>query len=153
MAIAAWEWGTLLGKDEVTLGISSYQRPDPKSLPASAKLIGNYTNSILAGHEARTKGYDEAMMLDSQGNISQTPGSNFFLEKDGVLYTAPEGNILPGITRKTILVFNDKYHITVSLQDFNGSLEQLKPTFNHKIQIPIFPNSLQNNHTCQHPDL
>jgi branched-chain amino acid aminotransferase len=103
--IAAWEWGTLLGQDEVNLSISSYQRPDPKSLPATAKLIGNYTNSILAGHEAREKGADEALMLDSQGNISQAPGSNFFLEKDGVLYTAPEGNILPGITRSTVMDF------------------------------------------------
>ena len=73
----------LLGKEEVNLAISSYQRPDPKSLPASAKLIGNYTNSILAGHEARQKGADEALMLDTEGNISQAPGSNFFLEKEG----------------------------------------------------------------------
>ena len=79
LLIAAWEWGTLLGKEEVNLVISSYQRPDPKSLPASAKLIGNYTNSILAGHEARQKGADEALMLDTNGNISQAPGSNFFL--------------------------------------------------------------------------
>lgn len=105
MLITAWEWGTLLGNEEVNLIISSYQRPDPKSLPASAKLVGNYTNSILAGNEARQKGADEALMLDSNGNISQAPGSNFFLEKDGVLYTAPEGNILPGITRSTIMDF------------------------------------------------
>ena len=105
LLIAAWEWGTLLGKEEVDLSISSYPRPDPKSLPATAKLIGNYTNSILAGHEARQKGFDEALMLDSLGNISQAPGSNFFLEKEGVLYTAPEGNILPGITRSTVMDF------------------------------------------------
>lgn len=114
--IAAWEWGNLLGNDEVSLGISSYQRPDPKSLPATAKLVGNYTNSILAGHEARMKGYDEALMLDSNGDISQAPGSNFFLEKDGVLYTAPEGNILPGITRKTILEFARELNFEVREQ-------------------------------------
>jgi branched-chain amino acid aminotransferase len=105
LLIAAWEWGTLLGKEEVNLAISSYQRPDSRSLPATAKLIGNYTNSILAGHEARQKGADEALMLDSNGDISQAPGSNFFLEKEGVLYTAPEGNILPGITRATVMDF------------------------------------------------
>ena len=83
--------GTLLGKEEVNLAISSYQRPDPKSLPASAKLIGNYTNSILAGHEARQKGADEALMLDTEGNITkathtvsveQTDGSNKFVDTD-----------------------------------------------------------------------
>ena len=116
LLIAAWEWGTLLGQDEVSLAISSYQRPDPRSLPATAKLIGNYTNSILAGHEARQKGADEALMLDTQGNISQAPGSNFFLEKEGVLYTAPEGNILPGITRSTIIDFAKELNFEVREQ-------------------------------------
>lgn len=113
LMIAVWEWGTLLGKEEVNLAISSYQRPDPKSLPATAKLIGNYTNSILAGHEARQKGADEALMLDTLGNISQAPGSNFFLEKEGVLYTAPEGNILPGITRSTVMDFAKELNFEV----------------------------------------
>ena len=116
LLIAAWEWGTLLGKEEVNLAISSYQRPDPKSLPATAKLVGNYTNSILAGHEARDKGADEALMLDTHGNISQAPGSNFFLEKEGVLYTAPEGNILPGITRATVLDFAKELNFEVREQ-------------------------------------
>jgi len=113
LLITAWEWDTLLGKEEVNLIISSYQRPDPKSLPASAKLVGNYTNSILAGNEARQKGADEALMLDTTGNISQAPGSNFFLEKDGILYTAPEGNILPGITRSTIIDFAKELNFEV----------------------------------------
>ena len=116
LLITAWEWGTLLGKEEVSLIISSYQRPDRKSLPATAKLVGNYTNSILAGNEARQKGADEALMLDTQGNISQAPGSNFFLEKDGVLYTAPEGNILPGITRATIMDFAKELNFEVKEQ-------------------------------------
>lgn len=105
LLIATWEWGKLLGNKQLNLAISSFQRPDPKSLPATAKLVGNYTNSILASHEARIKGADEALMLDIEGNISQAPGANFFLEKKGVLYTAPEGNILPGITRATIIEF------------------------------------------------
>ena len=113
LIIAAWEWGSLLGKEEVNMVISSYQRPDPKSLPATAKLVGNYTNSILAGNEARKKGADEALMLDTHGNISQAPGSNFFLEKDGVLYTPPEGNILPGITRSTMLDFAKELNFEV----------------------------------------
>ena len=113
LIIAAWEWGSLLGKEEVNMVISSYQRPDPKSLPATAKLVGNYTNSILAGNEARKKGADEALMLDTKGNISQAPGSNFFLEKDGVLNTPPEGNILPGITRSTMLDFAKELNFEV----------------------------------------
>lgn len=103
--IAAWEWGALLGRDQLNLTISSYQRPDRKSLPNTAKLTGNYTNSILASYEARKKGADEALMLDADGNIAQAPGANFFLEKEGVLYTPPEGNILPGITRHTMFEF------------------------------------------------
>ena len=113
LIIAAWEWGSLLGKEEVNMVISSYQRPDSKSLPSTAKLVGNYTNSILAGNEARNKGADEALMLDNHGNISQAPGSNFFLEKDGVLYTPPEGNILPGITRSTMLDFAKELNFEV----------------------------------------
>jgi branched-chain amino acid aminotransferase len=113
LIIAAWEWGSLLGKEEVNMVISSYQRPDSKSLPSTAKLVGNYTNSILAGNEARNKGADEALMLDTNGNISQAPGSNFFLEKDGVLYTPPEGNILPGITRSTMLDFAKELNFEV----------------------------------------
>lgn len=105
LLIAAWEWGALLGKEQLNLVISSYQRPDRKSLPATAKLTGNYTNSILASYEARKKGADEALMLDADGNIAQAPGANFFLEKNGVLYTPPEGNILPGITRATVFEY------------------------------------------------
>lgn len=105
LLIAAWEWGALLGKEQLNLSISTYQRPDRKSLPATAKLTGNYTNSILASYEARKKGADEALMLDNEGNIAQAPGANFFLEKDGVLYTPQEGNILPGITRATVFEY------------------------------------------------
>ena len=105
LLIAAWEWGALLGKGQLNLAISSYQRPDRKSLPNTAKLTGNYTNSILASYEARKKGADEALMLDVDGNIAQAPGANFFLEKDGVLYTPAEGHILPGITRNTMFEY------------------------------------------------
>jgi branched-chain amino acid aminotransferase len=105
LLIAAWEWGALLGREQLNMSISSYQRPDRKSLPSTAKLTGNYTNSILASYEARKKGADEALMLDADGNIAQAPGANFFLEKDGILYTPQEGNILPGITRATMFEY------------------------------------------------
>lgn len=117
--IAAWEWGALLGREQLNLVISSYQRPDRRSLPATAKLTGNYTNSILASHEARLKGADEALMLDQNGNIAQAPGANFFLEKEGVLYTPPEGNIMPGITRATVFEYAAELGFEIREQDIS----------------------------------
>ena len=101
--IASWEWPKLLGEERVKVMISSYQRPNPKSIPIDAKITGTYANSILATEEAISKGFDEALLLDSDGFISEGSGENFFLEKDGVLLTPPLGNILPGITRATVI--------------------------------------------------
>lgn len=101
--ICAWEWGKYLGSDLLNIMTSSYQRPNPKSCHVDAKVVGHYTNSILATTEAKQKGFDEALLLDANGNVAEGPGANFFYEKDGVLYTSPLGNILPGITRATVL--------------------------------------------------
>jgi len=68
-----------------------------------AKVSGHYVNSILATAEAKKQGYDEALMLDIEGNVAEGPGANFFYEKDEVLYTPSLGHILPGITRATII--------------------------------------------------
>ncbi|MDH4057445.1 MAG: branched-chain amino acid transaminase [Cyclobacteriaceae bacterium] len=103
LMIAAWQWGKYLGDNLLKLCISSYQRPNPNSLKVDAKVTGHYVNSILATSEAKVRGYDEALMLDMNGNVAEGPGANFFLEKDGVLYTAPAGHILPGITRQTVI--------------------------------------------------
>jgi branched-chain amino acid aminotransferase len=103
MFIAVWEWGKYLGNDLLRLVISSYERPSPKSFPMEAKASGLYVNSTLATAEAKEKGYDEALLLDQDGNIAEGPGANFFYEKDGVLFTPPRGKILPGITRNTII--------------------------------------------------
>jgi branched-chain amino acid aminotransferase len=101
--IAAWDWGKYFDHTSVRLCISSFQRPNPKSLKVEAKVCGHYVNSILATNEAKERGFDEALMLDMNGNVAEGPGANFFFEKEGVLYTPPLGNILPGITRQTIL--------------------------------------------------
>lgn len=101
--LCAWEWGKYLGSDLLNIMTSSYQRPNPKSCHVDAKVVGHYTNSILATTEAKQKGFDEALLLDANGNVAEGPGANFFYEKDGVLYTSPLGNILPGITRATVL--------------------------------------------------
>lgn len=101
--ICAWEWAAYLGDKQVRICISSYQRPNPKSTPIEAKVSGHYVNSILATTEAKSRGYDEAILLDQNEMVAEAPGANIFIEKSGKLYTPPLGNILPGITRETIL--------------------------------------------------
>ena len=111
--LCAWEWGKYLGDNLLNVVTSSYQRPNPKSCHVEAKVVGHYTNSILATTEAKAKGFDEALLLDMNGNVAEGPGANFFYEKDEVLYTAPLGNILAGITRKTILQLAKKMEYEV----------------------------------------
>jgi len=103
LLIAAWAWGTLLGDKLVNVKTSSYRRINPASFKVAAKVSGHYVNSILASQEARDLGYDEALLLDINGYVAEGPGSNIFIEKDGVLYTPQLGSILPGITRATII--------------------------------------------------
>lgn len=103
LMICAWEWEKYHGDKQLKLCISSYQRPNPQALKMEAKVTGHYVNSILATSEAKVRGYDEALMLDMNGTIAEAPGANFFMEKNGVLYTPPLGHILPGITRQTVI--------------------------------------------------
>lgn len=105
MLMAAWHWGRYLGNDLLRVMVSSYEKQSPNSVPVDAKICGHYTNSILATMEAKSKGFDEALLLDAQGYVAEGPGANFFYEKDEVLYTPPLGNILPGITRATIICY------------------------------------------------
>jgi len=105
MLMAAWEWEKYSGNDLLRVMVSSYQKPSPFSIPVDTKICGHYANSILATMEAKSKGFDEALLLDAKGNVSEGPGANFFYEKDEVLYTPPVGNILPGITRATIIAY------------------------------------------------
>jgi len=101
--ICAWNWGKYLGDGTQRLMTSDFERPNPKSCHVEAKVTGHYTNSILASTDAKAKGYDEALLLDQHGFIAEGPGANFFFEKDGKLFTPKRGNILPGITRSTII--------------------------------------------------
>ncbi|MBI2270009.1 MAG: branched-chain amino acid transaminase [Bacteroidetes bacterium] len=101
--VAAWEWANYLGDKLTRVMLSSYQRPNPKSCHVEAKVVGHYVNSILATTEAKSKGYDEALLLDMNGHVAEASGANFFYEKNGKLFTAPKGNILMGITRATVL--------------------------------------------------
>jgi branched-chain amino acid aminotransferase len=82
---------------------SSFQRPNPKAFKIEAKATGHYVNSILASQEAKANGFDEALLLDMNGFVAEAPGANAFYEKDGKLVTPSAGNILPGITRATVM--------------------------------------------------
>jgi branched-chain amino acid aminotransferase len=103
LMITAWEWKKYFDEQMLKVCISNFQRPNPKSIKMEAKACGHYVNSIMATNEAKQRGFDEALMLDMNGFVAEGPGANFFYEKEGVLYTPPLGNILPGITRQTVL--------------------------------------------------
>jgi len=111
LMICAWEWGAYLGDNLLNLCISSYCRPHPRSTKIEAKVCGHYVNSILATSEAKFKGFDEALLLDSDGFLAEWPGANLFFEKNGKLYTPKKGNILPGITRATVFELCQKLDI------------------------------------------
>lgn len=100
--MGAWRWERYLGDKLLKVVVSPYEKPNPKSCIVEAKVVGQYVNSILASKDAKNRGYDEALLLDMNGNVAQAPGANFFFEKNGVLYTPPKGHILPGITRDTM---------------------------------------------------
>jgi branched-chain amino acid aminotransferase len=101
--IETWEMAPFLGDKLLRVMTSSFQRPNPKGFKIEAKAAGHYVNSIMASHEAKGKGFDEALLTDMNGFIAEGPGANMFFEKDGKLFTPATGNILPGITRATVL--------------------------------------------------
>ncbi|MBO1923744.1 branched-chain amino acid transaminase [Thiomicrorhabdus sp. 6S3-12] len=105
--VAAWEWGAYMGEENLTKGIkiatSSYTRHHVNVTMTKAKSNGQYMNSMLALQEAVAHGCDEALLLDVDGYVSEGSGENFFMVKDGVLYTPELTSCLDGITRKTIM--------------------------------------------------
>jgi len=113
LLLAAWSWDAYLGDKMLRIVTSSVTRPNPKAFKMEAKVAGHYVNSIMATQEAKDLGYDEALLLDGKGFIAEGPGANFFVEKEGVLYTPQKGNILPGITRATILELSAELGIEV----------------------------------------
>ena len=108
MMVAAWAWGAYLGEEGLKRGIrvktSSYTRHHVNITMTQAKAVSNYSNSILANMEATDDGYDEALLLDSAGFVSEGAGENIFVIKDGVVYTPDlSAGALNGITRNTVL--------------------------------------------------
>lgn len=123
IAIGAWPWKDYLGSSAAHAYISSFMRIHPKSTFMDTKICGNYANSILAGLEARNKGYTEAILLDFKGHIAEGPGENVFMVKKGILITPQKGTILPGITRDSVLKLAKDHGIktkerTVTVKDF-----------------------------------
>ena len=103
LTIQVWEMAPFLGDKLLRVMTSSFQRPNPKGFKIHAKAAGHYVNSILASQEAKANGFDEALLTDMNGYVAEGPGANVFVEKDGQLFTPAVGNILPGITRATVL--------------------------------------------------
>ncbi|HEX2154858.1 MAG TPA: branched-chain amino acid transaminase [Acidimicrobiia bacterium] len=106
--IAAWEWGAYLGEEGIQNGIrvriSSWRRISGQSFVPIAKGSGQYLNSVLAKQEAVATGYDEALMLNVDGNVAEGSGENLFLIRDGIVYTPPVSTgILDGITRASVI--------------------------------------------------
>ncbi|WP_257668931.1 branched-chain-amino-acid transaminase [Parapedobacter tibetensis] len=126
IVISAWEWGPFLGTDLIRVTLSPYQRPNPNSLPPEAKVSGQYVASIMATNEAIKRGFDEAILLDSEGYVAQASSNNLFIEKDTTLFTPSLGHIFPGITRQTVLELANVLNIDVvekqiSLEEFKGA--------------------------------
>jgi branched-chain amino acid aminotransferase len=106
--LPCWEWGAYLGADALEKGvaacISSWHRVAPNTIPAMAKIAGNYLSGQLIKMEALTNGYDEAIALNPDGTLSEGSGQNVFVVVNGVLHTTPlDGTILGGITRASIM--------------------------------------------------
>ena len=107
LAVIAYAWGKYLGEEGMERGIrakvSSYQRHHVNAKMTKGKTCGDYVNSILAKREALLDGYDEAIMLDTQGLVAEASGENLFVVRDGEIVTPPLANVLDGITRATVM--------------------------------------------------
>jgi len=107
VSIAVWPWGSYLGeeglKNGIRVKISSFIRPHVNATMVRSKTTANYANGLLAKREALKDGYDEAMLLDTEGYVAEGSGENVFMVRKGVIKTPPLTSILEGITRETII--------------------------------------------------
>ncbi len=103
-AVVMFPFGELFNKNGIKTGISSWRRISDMSTPPLAKMGGNYLNSILATQESKRNGYDEAILLDHLGNISEAPGENIFIVRNGKMLTPPpSSSALEGITKDSVI--------------------------------------------------
>lgn len=126
VAIACWPWGAYLGDDAVTKGvrmkISTWLRHDHNSMPPASKTTGNYVNSSLAKMEAINAGYDEAIMLNPAGMVSECTGENIFVARDGLVITPPtSAGALEGLTQDTVMHIMEDLGISTGFGDLTRS--------------------------------
>jgi len=104
VGIISFPFGDLFNKNGITAGVVSWRKFSDMSTPTQAKMGGNYLNSIIATQEAKRNGYEEAILLDHKGNVSEAPGENIFIVRDGRLITPPlSSSALEGITRDSVI--------------------------------------------------
>ena len=122
VAIITWSWGAYLGEDALEKGVrakvSSYTRHHVNVMMTKAKIAGNYVNSVLAKKEVMKLGYEEALMLDTEGYISEGSGENIFMVKNGVIKTTPLTSILSGITRNSVIQIANSRKIPIIEEKF-----------------------------------
>ena len=106
LAIATWSWGAYFGADKmagVRLDMARWKRPHPETAPTASKAAGLYMIGTMAKHDAEAKGFNDAMMLDWRGHVSEATGANVFFVMDGELHTPTPDCFLNGITRRTVM--------------------------------------------------
>ena len=114
LAIAAWAWPNLFGADRmkgVRLGMAPWRRPHPLTAPTASKAAGLYMIGTLSKHAAEAAGFDDALMLDWRGKVSEATGANIFFVMDGELHTPDPDCFLDGITRRTVMGIARKHQI------------------------------------------
>lgn len=122
VAIFTFPFGDLFDKNGITAGVSSWRKFSDLSTPPQAKMGGNYLNSIIATQEAKRNGYDEAILLDQNGNVSEAPGENIFIVRDGKITTPPlSSSALEGITRDAVIKIGMDLDIQVSENNITRS--------------------------------
>ena len=123
VAVAAWSWGAYLGEEGIKKGIrakvSSFSRHHVNAAMTKGKINGYYVNSVLAKWEVKKAGYDEAVMLDTEGYVAEASGENIFIVRNGILQTSTLTSILPGITRDSVLNIARKLDIPVKEARFS----------------------------------
>ncbi len=116
LAVACWAWPNLFGADRmkgVRLGMAPWKRPHPETAPTASKAAGLYMIGTLSKHAAEAAGFDDALMLDWRGRVSEATGANIFFVMDGALHTPTPDCFLDGITRRTVMSIARRHQMTV----------------------------------------
>lgn len=124
ITITACEWNFFLANNPLRLTVSEYERPNPKSMPMGAKIASNSMFSLLTSKTAKSKGFDDALLLDMNGNIAQSSSANIFIQKGSKIYTPATGHIFAGITRS--IVFEICSSLAMEVIEKEISLEEIQ---------------------------